>query len=158
MGETVKFTSSRDLVAVGLVAAVVVHLLVRSTYGSLPPLPTLAGITLLLLAVVEAVLGFVLRSKIRNPRKEPVAPLTAARAVALAKASSLLGAIMLGAWLGVLGYVLPRRVELDAAAGDTTSSIVGVICAAALIAGGLWLEHCCRSPRDEDEDQRNSTG
>ena len=157
MGATVKFTSARDLVAAGLLAAVVIHILVRSTYGSLPPLPALAGITLLLLAVVEAVLGFVLRSKIRHPRGgRPIQPLTAARAVALAKASSLLGAIMLGAWLGVLGYVFPRRADIEAAAGDTTSAIIGVICAAALIGGGLWLEYCCRSPHDEDEDQRDS--
>lgn len=152
-----KFTSSRDLVAAGLLAAVLIHILVWLTYGSLPPLPALAGITLLLLAVVEAALGFVLRSKIQHPREgKPIQPLTAARAVALAKASSLLGAIMLGAWLGVFGYVFPRRADLDAAAGDTTSAIIGVICAAALVGGGLWLEYCCRSPRDEDEDQRNS--
>ncbi|MFD1049437.1 DUF3180 family protein, partial [Kibdelosporangium lantanae] len=37
------------------------------------------------------------------------------------------------------------------AANDTTSSVVGAVCAAALIAGGLWLEHCLRTPDDPDE-------
>jgi hypothetical protein len=146
------FTRARDLVLTGLVVAVVVHLLVRVAYGDLPPLPTFAGVTLLVLAIVEAVLGFSLRSRIREPgRGRPLQPLTAARAVALAKASSILGAIMLGAWLGLLGYVLPRRGEIAAAADDVPSAVVGVICSALLIAAALWLEWCCRTPRDQDD-------
>jgi hypothetical protein len=57
---------------------------------------------------------------------------------------------MLGAWLGVLAYVLPRRAELTAAADDLPSTVVGVICATILIAAALWLEWCCRTPRDQD--------
>ncbi len=143
------FTRVRDLVLAGLVAAALVHLLMRVFYGQLPPLPTFAGVTLLVLAVVEAWLGVSLRSRIRDPHKA-VQALTAARAVALAKASSMLGAIMFGAWLGVLGYVLPRRAEITAAAADFRSAVVGVICAALLIAAALWLEWCCRTPRDQD--------
>jgi len=145
------FTRARDLVVAGVLAAGIVYLTVRVIYGDLIPLPTLAGITLLVLAIVEAALGASLRSRIRRP--EPgrrVQPLTAARAVALAKASSLLGAIMLGAWLGLLGYVLPRRSEVDAAAHDTPSAVIGIGCAAVLIAAALYLEWCCRTPRDQD--------
>jgi len=151
-----KFTSARDLVLAGLIAGVFVHILVRAFYDSFPPLPTFSGITLLVLAVVETVLGFSLRARIRRPSGRPVQALTAARAVALAKASSLLGAIMLGGWLGVLGYVFPRRGEFEAAGADSTSAIIGAVCAAGLIAGGLWLEHCCRTPDDEREDQQRS--
>jgi hypothetical protein len=156
------FTRARDLAAAGLVAAVLVYLLVRSFYGQLPPLPTFAGVTLLVLAVIEGALGISLRSRIRKPGEgRPLQPLTAARAVALAKASSILGAIMLGAWAGVLAYVLPRRAELTAAAADFRSTVVGVICAAFLIAAALWLEWCCRTPRDQDNQppgRRSGTG
>jgi hypothetical protein len=150
-----RFTRARDLAAAGAVALVAVHLLVRVAYGSLPQLPTLAGVTLLVLAIVEAVLGTSIRDRIKRKFEgrpddgRPLQPLAVARAVALAKASSLLGAIMLGAWLGILAYVLPRRDEFDAAAHDTTSTIVGVICSALLIAGALWLEYCCRAPDDQ---------
>jgi hypothetical protein len=145
------FTRARDLVLAGLVSAAVVYLLVRVLYGQLPPLPTFAGVTLLVLAVVEGALGASLRSRIRNPGKgRPLQPLAAARAVALAKASSLLGAIMFGAWLGLLGYLLPRREELTAAADDLPSAVVGVICSSLLIGAALWLEWCCRTPRDQD--------
>jgi cobalamin synthase len=145
------FTRARDLAAAGLVTAVLVHLLVRVLYGQLPAMPTFAGVTLLVLAVVEAVLAFALRTRIRDPREgKPLQPLTAARAVALAKASSVLGAIMLGAWLGLGVYVLPRRAEITAAAADFRSTVVGVTCSALLIAAALWLEWCCRTPRDQD--------
>jgi uncharacterized protein DUF3180 len=143
------FTRVRDLVLTGLVATVLVYLLVRNFYGDMPPLPTLAGVTLLVLAIVEAGFGFSLRSRIRNPRRD-VQALTAARAVALAKASSLLGAIMFGAWLAILAYVLPRREEITAAADDLPSTVVGVTCSAVLIAAALYLEWCCRTPRDQD--------
>ena len=143
------FTRARDLVLTGLAAAALVYLLVRVFYGQMPPLPTFAGVTLLVLAAIEGWLGASLRSRIRNPRKE-LQPLTAARAVALAKASSVLGAIMLGTWLAILAYVLPRRADLTAAAADFRSTLVGVICSAILIAAALWLEWCCRTPRDQD--------
>ncbi|SES06060.1 DUF3180 domain-containing protein [Actinokineospora terrae] len=148
------FTKPRDLVLAGLVGAVVVYLALRVLYGDLPPLPRLAGITLLVLAVVEALFGFGLRDRIKGTGK-PVQPLTAARAVALAKASSVLGAIMVGAWLGVLGYVLPESAEVAAAKHDVASAIVGVACSAALIAAALWLESCCRTPDDRDDQRRD---
>jgi hypothetical protein len=143
------FTRVRDLVLTGLVAAALVYLLVRVLYGQMPPLPTFAGVTLLVLAVLEAGFGFALRSRIRNPNRQ-VQALTAARAVALAKASSILGAIMFGTWLAILAYVLPRRGEITAAADDLPSTVVGVTCAALLIAAALYLEWCCRTPRDQD--------
>ncbi|RLK59833.1 DUF3180 domain-containing protein [Actinokineospora cianjurensis] len=148
------FTKPRDLVLAGLVGAVVVYLALRVLYGDLPPLPRLAGITLLVLAVVEALFGFGLRDRIKGTGKA-VQPLTAARAVALAKASSVLGAIMVGAWLGVLGYVLPESAEVAAAKHDVASAVVGVVCAAALIAAALWLESCCRTPDDRDDQRRD---
>jgi hypothetical protein len=147
----VRFTRPRDLVAAALLAGIVLYLIIRAAYGSMPPLPTLAGLTLVIIAVIDVVLGFSLRSRIRSKTGRPVQALAAARAVALAKASSMLGAIMLGAWLGVLAYVLPKRADVVAAANDTTSSVIGALCAAALIAGGLWLEHCLRTPREPDE-------
>jgi hypothetical protein len=147
----VKFTKAKDLVLTGVVAAVVVTFVLVVGYDSLPPLPTFAGATLLLIAVGEVAAAFTLRPRIaRKPGADPVHPLTAARLVALAKASSLLGAIMAGAWVAVLAYVLPRRAEMTAAAGDTPSAVIGLVSAAALIAAALWLEHCCRAPDDRN--------
>lgn len=142
-------TRARDLIGAVVGAAVVVHLLVQLGYGSLPPLPTLAGTTLLAFAAAEALLGFSMRDRIRRyPHTRPVQALTAAKAVALAKASSLAGSLVLGAWLGVLGYVAPRSDDFPAATADTITASIGAVCAAALVAAALWLEYCCRAPED----------
>ena len=94
-----KFTRARDLIAIAVIVGVVVYLALQSYYGDLPPLPIFAGIMLLVLGIVELLLGFSLRARVRDNTRV-VQPLTYARAVALAKASSILGAIMFGAWLG----------------------------------------------------------
>jgi hypothetical protein len=148
-----RFTRARDLVIAGIVAGIVVNLFLHLDYDSVPPLPALAGATFFVIAVIETWFAFSLRSRInRKPGTAPIRALTAVRAVALAKASSLIGAVMVGAWLGVLVYVLPLTDQVSVATGDTRSSIVGLVSAAALIAAGLWLEHCCRTPDDPDPD------
>src|SRR5690606_41830595 len=97
-----QFTQPRHLLAAGVVALVLGHLGARFAYGGLPPLPLLAGVTLLLIAAIDLVLALNFRPRIqRRPGTEPVNALTAARAVALAKASSMVGAIMAGAWIGL---------------------------------------------------------
>jgi hypothetical protein len=152
-----KFTRARDLVLAGVISAVVVNLFLLLEYASLPPLPLLAGAFELVLGIVELVLAFILRNRINGKNgARPPAPLTAVRSVALAKASSVLGAIMCGAWASVLLYVVPRRDTIQVAGSDTTSAIVGFVCSAILIAAALWLEYCCRAPIDRD-DRRNGS-
>ena len=147
-----RFTRARDLVLAAVLTGLLVHLLLRIGYDRIPPLPTLAGTTLGVLAVVEAALGFSLRARIRRrPGTRPVVPLVAARAVLLAKASSLLGAIMLGCWAAVLLYAVPRLGSFEAAGSDTFAAAVGALCAVALTAAALWLEYCCRTPKRPDE-------
>ncbi|HET8642505.1 MAG TPA: DUF3180 domain-containing protein [Pseudonocardiaceae bacterium] len=149
-------TRISDLLAALAVAALVTSGLLRLVYDDLPTLPTLAGVSLGVLAIGEAVFGHSLRTRIRE-RPRTVQPFTAVRAVVLAKASSLLGALMAGWWLGVLGYVVPRRDEFEAASSDTVSAVVGLLCALALAAAGLWLEYCCRTPDDRDQVDENRT-
>ncbi len=146
---TVTPTRPRDLVLPALGAAVVVHLLVRLGYGSLPAFPGTAGVPLAVLGLAEAVGGSGLRARIRRrPGTRPVAPLVAARAVLVARASALGGALTAGAWAGLLAYVAPRSADVAAAAGDTVAAAVGLVGALALVAGALWLQHCCRTPDD----------
>ena len=124
--------------------------MIRLSYGSLPGFPLLAGATLGVLGIAEALAGNALRARIRRrPGARPVQPLVAARAVLLAKASALAGAIMAGVWAGLLVYVLPRSAEVTAAAADAVAGAVGLVCALGLVAGALWLEHCCRTPDDD---------
>lgn len=145
------FTRPRELVVAGLVGLAAVYLVFEFAYAQLPPLPTLAGATLIVLAAIETVLAFVVRSRISEGRV--VTGLGIARAVALAKASSLLGALMLGAWLAGVAFLAPQASEITAAADDLPAAIVGVACAAVLIGAALWLEYCCRAPDSDDRDE-----
>lgn len=151
------FTRPRELLIAGLVGLVAALLGFQVGYTSMPRLPSFAGVTLLVLALVELGLGFSVRSRIRAGKV--ITGLAIARAVTLAKASSLLGALMAGVWAGALGYLLPRLSEITAAADDVPAAGIGAGCAAALIAGALWLEYCCRTPEPRDPDRdRESTG
>ena len=154
-----KPTKVRDLLVAGVVAAVLGHLLVRLTYGSLPTFPAAAGVTLAVLGVAEILAGNVLRARIqRKPGSRPVQPLVAARAVVVAQASALGGAIVAGLWAGLLVYVLPQTGDVVAASGDTTASAVGLVSALILVGGGLWLERCCRAPDDPPEPPVSGNG
>jgi hypothetical protein len=146
-------TRPRDLFGVALVTAVVVGIVVRLTYGSLPQLPLFAGASLGVLGIAEAVGGNMLRARIRrDPGTRPVQPLVAARAVLLAKASSLAGAIMTGAWGGLLAHVVPLAADVTAAGSDALAGTVGIVCSLGLVGGALWLEHCCRTPDDPGDE------
>lgn len=145
------FTRPRELVIAGLVGVVLAYLAFKFAYSSLPRLPRYAGVTLVVLAVIETVLAFSVRSRIRSGRLSGA--LGIARAVALAKASSLLGALMFGAWLGAIVALLPQIDAVTAAAEDFRSAIIGVISSILLTAAALWLEHCCRTPEQRDQDR-----
>ncbi|HVW42935.1 MAG TPA: DUF3180 domain-containing protein [Amycolatopsis sp.] len=145
------FTRPRELVTAGLVGLVLSYLAFKFFYESVPRLPRYAGVTLLALAVIEVALAFSIRARIRSGRL--LGAIGVARAVALAKASSLLGALMFGGWLGIIAALFPQTDAVTAAAADVRSAVIGVISAAALVAAALWLEHCCRTPDTSDQDR-----
>jgi uncharacterized protein DUF3180 len=149
------FTRPRELVTAGLIGLVFAYIAFEFSYGSLPRLPALIGLTLVALAVIEIALAFSIRVRIREGRL--VDAIGVVRAVALAKASSLLGALTLGASVGVLAALVPRLGVLTAATGDVRSAAVGTGSSVVLLAAGLWLEHCCRTPDSGDQDRDDHT-
>lgn len=148
-------TRPRDLIAVALFCAVSGYLLVRLNYGRIPPLPTPAGVGAAILGIAEAIFGHGLRARIQIDRngdlrssKPPVPPLTAARAVMTAKATSLAAAALVGLWFGFLAYVAPNSNIVAAARSDTRTGAFGLVAAAVMLFGALYLEFCCRAPHD----------
>lgn len=146
-------TRWRDITAVTVIAGLLGYLLLRWNYQRLPALPLLAGLPAAVIGVGEAIVGVGLRNRIRSTRgdRAPIDPLSAARAVAMAKATALAAAALSGLWLGALIYLLPQADRVTAAAGDRTSAVIGLLSAAVMLAGGLFLERCCRTPDDPDE-------
>jgi hypothetical protein len=143
-------TRRRDLTAAVVGVSILAYLLVHVLYRYFPPITLWTGLSLLAVAAIEAAWGVSVRAKIRDGEigvgGGRLHPLAAARSVVVAKASAWVGALMLGWWIGVLAYLLPRRAELRVAGADTPGALVAAVSALALVIAGLWLEHCCKSP------------
>jgi hypothetical protein len=148
-------TRKRDLAAATALAAVVGFLAIHGLYRYFPPITLWTGLSLLAVAAAEAWWGASVRGRIRDGRVGVGAgrlhPLAVARSVAIAKASAWAGALILGWWIAVLVYLIPRRGELRVAAADTPGAAVAAISALALVAAALWLQHCCTSPGDQTD-------
>lgn len=148
-------TRKRDLTAVALGAAVVGYLLITGMYRWFPPLTLWSGVSLLVIAIAEALWARVVRAKINDGEigdgRGRLHPLAVAHSLTVAKASAWGGALALGWWLGVLVYCLPRRSWMRAAAEDTSGAVVAAVSALALVIAALWLQHCCKSPPDSTE-------
>jgi len=153
----VRPTSVPALLILALVAGVAGWLLFARFYGSLPPLPLLPAITLAVLAVVEGIVALSTGRRIaRKPGTEPVNPLAVARYVLIAKASSAAGALFTGLYAGGLLWVVQHRGQLAYAADDVLPAAAGAVGSAALAAAALWLEHSCRIPPDQDEQNHDA--
>ncbi len=130
-----------------VVAAVLGYLLAALAYADLPPLPRYAPVTLLLLAVVETGMARVVRDRVRGrsrPGARALHPLQVARAVALAKASSPAGALLLGLYAGLLVWLLPHSAAQ--ARSDALVCAVSALAALLLVVAALLLERACRTP------------
>jgi Protein of unknown function (DUF3180) len=150
-------TRKRDLTAAAIVAAVIGYLLIVELYRWFPPITAFTGISLLGVAAVEALWGRFVGSKIKDGQigdgNGLLHPLAVARTVMIAKASAWVGAVVLGWWIGVLAYLLPKRGTLRVAGEDTAGSVVAAVSALALIVAALWLQHCCEKPEEPPDDR-----
>jgi len=155
-------TRKRELTAAVVVAGVLGYLLVLLLYRWFPPITVWTGLSLGAFAVAEALWARYVRVKINDGEIGDgpgwLHPLAVARSVVIAKASAWVGALVLGWWVAVLVYLLPRRSWMRAAAEDTTGAAVAAASALALVVAALWLQHCCKSPQDPTEHGEGADG
>lgn len=148
-------TRKRHLAAAVAGAAAVGYLLVELLYRWFPPITGWTGVSLLALAIAEAGWGRYVRSKIDDGEvgcgSGRLHPLAVARSVLIAKASAWVAAPVLGWWVAVLVYLLPRRSSLRVAHDDIPGVVVAAVSALALLIAALWLQHCCKSPGNPTE-------
>ena len=163
----------RDLAVLALGLAVASWLLVRAFYGQLPPLDWWLPAPLAVLAAAEAWGARTVQERLASVRRaraargtgggtapaagpvRPLEPMLVARLAVLAQASAWMGAGFAGIWAGVLLHVGAALGRLQAAGGDTVTAVLGIACAAALVAAALALESACRVP---PEDRNPSEG
>ena len=118
--------------------------------GLLMIIPMINLIVLYVLAALEVVIAFVVRSRVESRdvgrARGQLHPLTAARVLALAKASAILGAIAVGVWAGLLAFLLGQQ-DVAAADHDRPGAIVGLIGGVLLVCAAMWLQYCFPGPR-----------
>ncbi|GAA2881817.1 hypothetical protein Acy02nite_79120 [Actinoplanes cyaneus] len=151
-------TSVSALVLAALVGAALGWLLLgwNELFYKLTPLPWTAAVVLFALAVAEGYLAQNTTARIqRRPGAPRVEPLAVARYVALAKASSLVGALTAGFSAGILIWLVMEPT--DSAKSDVPTVATTLVAAVALIGTALWLERACRVPDDPDR-EGNDTG
>ena len=145
-----KRTSPGVLVVLALVGAGVGygldHLLTvtgRTTFTPSGFLPVL----LLLLGVAVLGLAWPVRRSVRGG--ERIDPFRALRAATLARASSLLGAILGGFGAGLLVFLTSRPVPPPV--GSTVAMVALMVSALVLIGAALVAEQFCTLPKDSDD-------
>jgi hypothetical protein len=146
-------TRPRTLLAVAIACGLVAWLVIRASFPNLPQLPWTAAPAMVLLAVAEAITGRNLRARIqgRTDDGKPLAPIGVARAAALAKASSLGGAVFAGLAGGGLIYALSYS-NLPVARHDAIATGITLGAGIILVAAALYLEHSCRTPSGKGDD------
>jgi|SRR5579875_745347 len=160
-------TSIRGLVIVAVVCAAASWLLLLHAYSSLPPLPWTMVLTLMLLAVVEARAGYLIKARLSGSRRpgqedlpgaggreggwgarpKPLHPIAIARTAAVAKASALAAAVIGGV---AVGFVLDlvRSLSQPIPRQDTFTAL-GILGGSVLLAvAAVYLERSCRVPPD----------
>lgn len=153
---TLKPTAPSTLLVAALAAGALMLVVFSAEYLPVPRWYT--PTTLLLLALVLAYTAHTTRARIeRKSGAKPVEPLLFARFAALAKASSVGGAIIAGAYAGILVFLVAHR-DLEDAATDLPLAVYGFIACLALVAAALWLERACRIPEDDRTDDDRDGG
>lgn len=146
------------LVAVAVVCAAVTWLVLGLVYRRLPPLPWTSVPTLLILAIAEAYSGLSLRARLSGrTTAKPIEPIGVARMAAFAKASSYAAALVAGIAAGFSLYVI-GALDKPVPRQDALASVGTLAAAIVFAAAALFLERCCRTRRDpDDQDDRHRT-
>lgn len=140
-----KPTRLLELLAVFVVTAIGCALIAASSYDRLPRFQLSAPIGVLLVAAFAGYTAVTTRARLDGrPGTKPIVPLLVARYAALAKASSLGGAVAGGAWAGIAGYAATQRDNFRYAEQDALLGALGVVAALALVVAALRLERACR--------------
>jgi hypothetical protein len=144
-------TRRRDLATAALLAVVISYLVTRHFYSDLPSPGVYSLAWLVVLTIAEVYVALVTRSRLAGRHgTRPINPLVAARIAALAKATSLVGALALGGYAGFFGWVI--QLQSTAATRDARTTGIGVGLSMLLIAAAMFLEHVCRVPDNPDDD------
>jgi hypothetical protein len=154
----VKRTSPATLVGIAIAGAAIGWLLqvglTSSGSSSIQPPATLYSV-LFILAFGLILLGRPVRRLVRGKSSRPVDPFFATRVLMLAKASSLAGALLVGAAAALLVYAISRTGSVSTPA--FWPDLLTGIGALALCIAGLVVEWWCHIPPQDRADRPDRT-
>jgi len=128
----------------------IAYALTANFYADVSSPPQFAPLWILLIALAEAYTASTTRARlVGRAGTRPINPIFVARLAALAKASSIVGALAFGAYAGFLGYV--ARLPTGVAHTDTRTAALGMGCSLGLVGAALLLERACRAPEPPDD-------
>jgi Protein of unknown function (DUF3180) len=146
----VKPTRPWVLAVLVLLAGGVAYVLTAQFYSDVPSPPRYAPLSILLVALAEAYTAALTRARMSGrPGTRPIDPIFIAKLAALAKASSPVGALALGAYTGFLIDV--AQTTSTVADADTRTAALGMGCSLGLVIAALVLERACRARRPPDD-------
>lgn len=137
------------LTALGAGAAWLLETVMVATGRPLVNPPVTLGVALVLIGVLVVVMAVPVYKVARKRPNARIDPFYATRVVVLAKASSLSGALLTGAGLGVIGFLLTRSVLPGV--GSITMALVTAGGAVVLLVAGLVAENMCTIPPEDDD-------
>lgn len=124
------------------------HLLTAAGRVTFTP-SLLLPVLLLLIAAAALGVAWPVRRSVRSGIR--IDPFRALRAATLARASSLVGAIMAGFGAGLLVFLLSRPV--DPQVGSTVAMLALIGSAIVLVIAALVAEQFCTLPKDPDDSE-----
>lgn len=143
------------LLLTAVVAGAVVYAWTRSSYDSNPRPSTTTVVGIGILAVAVMYIAFMTRARLEGRAgTRPIDPLVVARFAALAKAASIVGALGTGGYAGFIIWV--ARIDSPTANTDTGVAAFGVGVSILMLGGALFLEHVCRVPKQDDDDDESA--
>ena len=108
-------------------------------------------VLLVLLGAITVALAVPIRRATTGGGARRVDPFHALRIAMLARASSIVGAGVVGVALGLLVFLVSRPVAPSL--GSTSAVIAAAVGGLILVVAGLVAEHLCTIRKDDDDDQ-----
>lgn len=147
-------TRPRTLVILAVLGAVggwVATALVDAFAGRSFPVPLTVPALMLVLALSVFLWARGTRARLeKRPGTKPMPPVLALRTAALALAVSRAGSVVGGFYLGVAVALSPSW-DIAYVRGLIIAALVAAIGSGLLVAAGLWLERICRIPPSDDD-------
>jgi hypothetical protein len=134
---------------IGVVAGLLTDAALTASGHALLVPPLTLSITLAVIAIIVVALAWPIRRAIKGTAPLRIDPFRAARTVVLAKACSIMGALLLGLALGLLLFMLTRTVLGDPL--GTVLTVAAAVGGALLLVGGLLAEWFCTLPPDDSD-------